>query len=465
VGPAGPRVESAARRTGRRIVLTTFGSLGDLYPYLAIALGLQARGHEAVIATTRHYRQRIEARGVGFHAVRPDGPDLDTDRAAMRRIMDARRGTEYVVRDLLLPALRESYEDLLAATQGADLLVSHVLTYAARLVAEKHANPWASGFLQPLGFFSAYDPPVLPQMPWLARLRFLGPVFHRPFFGLAKWSCRSWAAPWHALRAAIGLPPTSDHPLFEGLYSPSLVLALFSPLFADKQPDWPPQTVVTGFPFLDESAAVLASPGSGDLRSGQGPGSGDPCPAHPGLSPELVRFLDAGPPPVVFTLGSSGSQSAGAFYERSAAAAKLLGRRAILIVGKDQANRPASLPDGVVAFEYAPFLELFPRSAAIVHAGGIGTTGLAMRSGRPMLVMPYAHDQFDNAARATRLGIARAIPERRYLPARVSAELGQLLEDPLYGQRASVLGERIRSEDGVRAACDAIDGVLGGGTP
>ena len=122
---------------GRRIVLTTFGSLGDLHPYIALALGLQARGHEAIIATTRHYQQRIEARGIGFHAVRPDGPNLDADRDAMRRIMDSRKGTEFVVRELLMPVLRESYEDLLAATDGADLLVSHVLTYAARLVAEK----------------------------------------------------------------------------------------------------------------------------------------------------------------------------------------------------------------------------------------------------------------------------------------------------------------------------------------
>ena len=118
-----------------------------------------------------------------------------------------------------MPALRESYEDVLAAAQEADLLVSHVLTYATRLVAEKKGIPWASGFLQPLGFFSAYDPPVLPQVPSLSKLRFLGPAFHRPLFWLAKRSCRSWSEGWHCLRAEIGLPPTSDNPLFEGLYS------------------------------------------------------------------------------------------------------------------------------------------------------------------------------------------------------------------------------------------------------
>jgi UDP:flavonoid glycosyltransferase YjiC (YdhE family) len=211
-------------------------------------------------------------------------------------------------------------------------------------------------------------------------------------------------------------------------------------LFAGKQPDWPTQTVVTGFPFFDKGA---------DAR----------------LTPELARFLDAGPPPVVFTLGSSGFQSGGAFYEHSAAAAKLLGRRAILIVGKDPANRPTCLPDGVAAVEYAPFMSLFTRAAAIVHAGGIGTTGLAMRSGRPTLVMPFAHDQFDNAARAARLGIARTIPQGRYLPAHVAAELSQLFDNPAYAKRAASLAEQIEEEDGVSAACDALERLLGASRP
>jgi len=435
MGQAAPTSELKARRTGRRIVLTTFGSLGDLYPYIAVALGLQARGHEAVIATTRHYQKKIEARGIGFHAVRPDGPDLDTDRDAMRRIMDSRKGSEYVVRELLMPSLQESYEDILAAAQGADLIVSHVLTYATRLIAEKKSIPWAASFLQPLGFFSAYDPPVLPQVQFLSKLRILGPAFHRPLFWLAKRSCRSWGEPWHRLRTAIGLPPTSANPLFEGLYAPSLILAMFSQLFAVKQPDWPPQTVLCGFPFSNWSDEA-------------------------GMSAELVRFLDAGPPPIVFTLGSSGVLDAGPFYEQSAAAAKLLGRRAILIVGNDTGNRPASLSDSVVAFDYVPFSVLFPRAAAIVHPGGIGTTGLAMHCGRPMLVMPCAHDQFDNAARVTRLGIARTISRHRYSPTNVVTELRQLLDNPSYSQRATEMGEKVQREDGVRAACDALEELL-----
>jgi rhamnosyltransferase subunit B len=423
--------------TGRksRIVLTTFGSLGDLHPYLALALSLQDRGHDAVIATSESYRQKVEALGIGFRAVRPDHPDRQADPDLMRRLMDRRRGPEVVLRKWIMPALRETYDDLLAAVEGADLLLSHPITYATRLVAERKGIPWASSMLAPLGFISAYDPPVLPSAALFGKLRFLGPAFYRPLFGLVKRTIRSWSEPWRRLRAEIGLPPSAEDPIFEGQHSPALVLALFSKLLADKQPDWPSQTVITGFPFYEEEGGA-------------------------GLATELARFLDAGPPPIVFTLGSSAVMTAGRFYEHSAAAAQRLGRRAVLLIGKDPRNRLALLPDGVAAFEYAPFAELFPRAAAVVHQGGVGTTGQAMRSGRPMLVMPYAHDQPDNAERVRRLGIARTISRDGYTPARAAAELRQLLENPAYAERAAEIGRRVHSEDGVCAACDAIERVL-----
>jgi UDP:flavonoid glycosyltransferase YjiC (YdhE family) len=138
----------------------------------------------------------------------------------------------------------------------------------------------------------------------------------------------------------------------------------------------------------------------------------------------------------------------------------MLGRRAVFIVGKDWANWPGSLPEGVMAFDYAPFVELFPRAAVIVHPGGVGTTALAMRSGRPMIVVPYAQDQFDNAARVTRPGLARTIPRQRYTPTRVAAELRQLLDNPMYAERTLGIGEMLRQEDGVRAACDALEELL-----
>jgi UDP:flavonoid glycosyltransferase YjiC (YdhE family) len=336
---------------------------------------------------------------------------------------------------MVLTALRESYEDTLAAAEDADLLLSSMATLATRLVAEKRGIPWVSAMHVPTLFFSAYDPPLLPGFAGLSRtFRFLGPAFWGPLGRFMIWATGWMGRPLYRLRQEIGLPPAPEvNSLVEG-YSPRLHLALFSKHLLDKQSDWPAQTLVTGFPWYDTEGST-------------------------GLPAALAQFLDDGPPPIVFTLGTAVAADAGTFYESSARAARLLGYRAVLIL-KDPRNRPPLLPDGVAAFEYAPFSQLFPRAAAIVHHGGIGTTGLAMRSGRPMLVMPCAWDQPDNAERVARKGISRTISRHRYTPARVAAELRRLLNEPASGRRAAEVGEQMRQEDGVRVACDALEGVL-----
>jgi UDP:flavonoid glycosyltransferase YjiC (YdhE family) len=422
--------------TSRRIVVTTAGSLGDLHPYLAIALGLKARGHEAIMASGECYRKKIEALGLGFRAVRPDC-DWVNDPEVMRRIMHPRWGLVRVFHDIWVPVLRQAYDDLLAATEGADILVAMQAAGVGRLVAEKKGMPWVSAMHMPLLLGSAYDPPIVPGFAGLSKkLRFLGPAFWRPLHYLVKWSTRGLARPLHRLRDELSLPPDKTlNPLTDS-QSPLLHLALFSKWLMDKQLDWPPQTIVTGFPWYD--------------RDGE-----------QGLPPELARFLDDGPPPIVFTLGTAVTKNAAAssFFEHSVGAAKLLGRRAVLII-RDSRNRPRALPEGVMACEYAPFSELFPRAAAIVHHGGIGTTGLAMRSGRPMLIVPWAWDQPDNAERAARLGISRTVHHRDYTFHRVATELGQLLDEAKFSQRAAEVGKNIQQEDGVGAACDAIEELL-----
>jgi UDP:flavonoid glycosyltransferase YjiC (YdhE family) len=252
----------------------------------------------------------------------------------------------------------------------------------------------------------------------------------------------AWAKPWHAFRAELGLPPTEDNPIFEGQHAPDLVLAMFSEQLARPQADWPPLTVVTGFCDFDRHASEEATP------------------------EEVERFLDAGPPPVVFTLGSSAVWSPGQFYAESLEAIRRVGVRAILLIGPEGANTlPESLPEGVAAFGYAPYSSLFPRCAAIVHQGGVGTTAQAMRAGRPMVVVPFGFDQQDNAARVQRLGIARVIPKERYTAGRVTRALRQLLDDPAPADRAAEIGRLVRQEDGAAVASDAIEALLAQRSP
>ncbi|HJU54798.1 MAG TPA: nucleotide disphospho-sugar-binding domain-containing protein [Pyrinomonadaceae bacterium] len=430
---AGDVAASGGRATPSRkhIVLTTFGSFGDVHPYIAVGLELKARGHRPVIATSPLYREKIEATGLGFHAVGPDFRPPQEDPEIVAKVMDVKKGSEFLFKELLMPHLREGYEALREATRDADLLVTHVITLAGPILAQKTGIPWISTVLAPTSFFSAYDPFVPPQSPGLVKLLRLSPLLARGFAHVVKRVSDKWVAPVYKLRAELGLP-RGGHPIFEGQHSPSLVLALFSKVLGAPQPDWPPQTVVTGFPFFDRKDEA-------------------------GLAPELQKFLDDGPAPIVFTLGSSAVFVAEDFYRESAAAAARLKRRAVLLLG-DARNMPHDpLPEGVVAFEYAPYGQILPRAAAIVHQGGVGTTGQALRAGVPTLIVPFNHDQPDNAARVERLGVGRTLVRKKYTTANVVRELDRLLNDETYAERASAVGEIVRGEDGSRTAADEIE--------
>ncbi len=421
-----------------RVVLTTFGSLGDLHPYVALARELLARGHRPLLATHGSYRERVEAAGIEFHAVRPDLADFGDPAVTMRRAIDSPRATEFVVRQLVLPHLRASHEDLRAACAGADVLVGHVLTLAAPLVAEERGMPRIHTVLQPLSLFSAHDPPVLSTSAasrWALRLP---PAAWRPLWALARAGSRPWLRGLDALRTEAGLPAVCGHPLLDG-FSSVLNLALFSPVLARPQPDWPPRTVTTGFAFWDRDEA------GGDMPAA------------------LRGFLDAGPAPLVFTLGSAAVWAAGTFYREAVKATALLGRRAVLLTGPRTAAPPVPSRRDVMAVPYAPHSELFARAAGIIHQGGIGTTGQALRAGRPMLIVPFSHDQPDNGARCVRLGVARVVARRRLRAARLASELDALLGDPVVRARAGQIGARVRSERGASAAVDAIEAVLAGG--
>ncbi|HJR08595.1 MAG TPA: glycosyltransferase [Pyrinomonadaceae bacterium] len=430
----------------RRIILSTFGSFGDVHPYVAVALELKARGHHPIIATSEIYREKMDALGLEIHTVRPVVPSYDEpDKVVpmLEKMMDARTGTEEVIKTLIVPHLRDTYDDLLAATRGADLFVTHPLSMMGPLVVEKTGVRWVSSVLAPASMLSVYDPPVPPQLPALHKLMMLHPAVGRVMMRLGKWK---WRAMWQTvnrLRAEVGLAPSAAHPLFEAQHSPTLVLALFSRVLADPQPDWPPHTVITGFPFYDRR----------DM-------AGDADNNDDGLSPELKQFLDAGEPPIIFTLGSSAIWVAHDFYRESIAAARALGQRALLLIGHER-NRPAEpLPAGMAAFEYAPYSDVLPRTRAVVHQGGVGTTGQGLRSGRPALVVPFSHDQFDNGARVARLGCGRMLARTAYNAASATRELGAILAGESYKTNALEIGRRVQAEDGARTACDAIEEVL-----
>jgi rhamnosyltransferase subunit B len=417
-----------------RIVLSNIGTLGDTNPLIAIALELKRRGHVPVMALPEVYRPKIEPLGLEFRALRPDIDPTNTILVEM--VYDVKKGTERGLREFLYPALRHTYADLLdAATQPAraDLLLLGELNYAGPIVAAVTGIPWASYVLAPFSFFSAYDPPVLPPYPQLARAEKFLPGMGHAIQRVARFVTRHWPEPIFALRRELGLPP-GPNPIFDAKHSPDLVLALFSRALGVEQKDWPPNVLITGFCFYDADA--------GNAK----------------LPPHLEEFVAAGEPPLVFTLGSAAVLAAGPFYELSAEAAMQLGGRAVLLIGNDPRNRPSQkLPDSICVAEYAPYSALFPRAGMVVHQGGVGTTAQCLRAGKPMIIMPYSHDQPDNARRMRRLGLSRTIERSAYKPARVADTLRAMLADPGYAARSAAVAEQLRQEHGVRTACDALE--------
>jgi rhamnosyltransferase subunit B len=419
-----------------RIVLSNIGTLGDINPLIALALELKRRGHTPVMALPNVYRAKLEPLGLEFHAIRPD---IDpTNNVLVEMVYDIKHGTEHGLRDFLFPSLRQTYDDLLdAATKPtrADLLLLGELNYAGPIVAAMTGIAWASYVLAPLSFFSAFDPPVLPPYPKLAKADKKVPGFGRVIKRVARFASRKWPEPIYALRAELGLP-RGENPLFDAKHSPNLVLALFSRVLGVEQKDWPPHTLIAGFAYYDADA------GNAKL------------PQH------LEQFVAGGEPPMVFTLGSAAVLAAGDFYEVSATAAMELGKRAVLLIGSDQRNEPKQkLPETICVAQYAPYSALFSRASLVVHQGGVGTVGQCLRAGKPMLIMPYSHDQPDNARRMKRLGVAKVIQKSDYEVKNVTRKLRMMLEDPEVAQKATAVAEQLRGEDGVKTACDALEAL------
>lgn len=427
-----------------RIVLNTFGSFGDIHPYLAIAIELQRRGHRCLLATAEVYRQKVTTEGVDFAPVSPNVGELLANPDMVRKLWHPTKGTVYLLRDYILPKVEQSYEDLNAVCEGADLLLTHAAAYAGPIVAEVRKLRWLSVALQPAIFFSSYDPAVLAMAPWTRHIFTLGRWSFLPMLAAANQETRRWAKPIFQLRKRLGISNHSN-PVMSGVFSPFGTLTLFSPSFAQPQPDWPPHSAPTGFVFYDK----------------RGEGFGMPPEHATGMSESLRNFLQDGPPPVLFTLGSSAVTHPGNFYSESAEAAKKLGLRAVLLIGR-QIGSPLNVkPDNQIHLEeYASYSSLMPLVSAVVHQGGIGTVAQTLRAGKPMLIVPWAHDQPDNGYRLQRMGVGRVLPRTRYTADRSAQNLKTLLNDPTYAQNATSLAQSIQSEDGLNRACRRIEQLL-----
>jgi sterol 3beta-glucosyltransferase len=417
-----------------RITLLSVGTHGDVEPCLALALGLGRAGYDVTLAAGTNFESFVTGRGVRFAPIRADYLAwLQSDEG---RALLARRGPVRLfgrLPECVWEMKRRTMEDAREAARGADAIVYHSKVLGAYDVAEKMGVPTLMAEFMPHVPTSRFPSPLAPRLP-------LGRAYNRLSYRLA----RLWQLPQRGLRnrwrvAALGLPPKpwyADDLRRRGRALP--VLYAFSPHVLPRPDDWPASATVTGFWFLNPPTAW--SP-----------------PA------DLQAFLDAGPPPVYVGFGSMVSRDARRVTGVVVEALRKTGQRGVLAAGWGGLAK-AGLPDTVFPVDAVPHAWLFPRVAAVVHHGGMGTTAAGLRAGRPTVVCPFFHDQPFWGRRVWELGAGpRPVPQAVLSADRLAAAIRAATEDEGVRQRAAALGAKIRAEDGVARAVGVVQAHLSGG--
>lgn len=421
----------------RQILLPTIGTLGDLYPFIAVGLALKERGFEPVLAVSDSHVERVEAVGLMAKPIVPSFEAI-AEMLGLNALGEAGKLMEdqhFIIREVVIKVLEQSTAALDAMAGEAAAIVGSIFALAGPIVAEKRGLPFVPAILQPMALFSAIDPPMRQGMFTIAKAHngALARQWNRMIFAVVGMEMRRrYAAPVNRVRLLHGLPRVNATPVLDSESYRELRLGLYSRHFAPLRADHPANVVLTGFPGFDAS---------GDAARDDA---------------ELQAFLAAGPPPLVFTLGSFAVYTPGDFYRESLAVAQALGRRAVLLTGTDDMT---SSP-GVLVRSYLPHSAIFPHAAAIIHHGGVGTTGQGLCAGKPQLVVPHMGDQRDNGARIARLGLGRTLDAKDYRVDRAAAMLGAILANPEHERAAQAFAAKMADEGGAEAAADAIAAML-----
>lgn len=417
-----------------RITVLTVGSRGDVQPYIALSAGLEARGYEVTLATHASFRETIESRGLAFRSIAMDPREVMRGREG-REWMESGENPIHFIRELvrfIRPHLRDHLAEVQSACRGADGVVFSPLAFAGWHVAEALGVPSFQAALQP-------QPPTraFPTLPLAGRwnLGGLGNRLTHVLYQQFAWQAlRPMLNPWR--RDVLGittLPVSGPFRVMRRRRTP--VLHGFSPLVLPKPRDWPEWIHVTGYWFLD------------------GPDGWQP-------PPRVLDFLAAGPPPVYVGFGSMIPRDPARTIDAVLAALRRAGVRGILARGW-MGDTAHDLSDDVLALDEIPHDWLFPRVAAVVHHGGAGTTGAAMRASRPAVVVPFFADQPLWARCVERLGVGpRPVPLKRLTVDRLAAAIRAAVTDEGMARRAADLGAKIRGEDGVGNAVAIVDRTL-----
>ena len=408
------------------MLLVTLGSSGDVHPFVGLGLKLRGRGHRVTLITSGYFEELVRRAGLDFVAM---GTKDEFIKLSNRRDLWHPRRAIHVILENILPLMKRIYEEVERHyVPGETVIAASSLCMGARCFQEKTGATLATIHLAPAIMRSLHDTPVLGNVGvgagsprWMKRA----------MYWIAD-NCvidRYAAPPFNAMRKEWGLPPVKGI-MRDYWHSPQRVIGMWPDWFAPVQPDWPGQVRLSGFPLYDESG-VSAVP------------------------EELERFLNEGEKPIAFTPGSAYMFGA-SFFQQSVQACQKLGRRGLLL-SRHREHIPKNLPAGVRHFDFAPFGQLLPRCAAVVHHGGIGSVAQALATGTPQVVMPMAHDQYDNAHRVEKLRAGRTLKASRYRSDRAARMLGELTGLPEIASACKAVAARFVGVDALKQTCEILE--------
>lgn len=326
----------------------------------------------------------------------------------------------------------------MSATEDCDLIISHVLTFVSPIVADKRGIPWLTVMLQPATILSAYDPPAFAFAVNLPKLNFLGPSFFKFLFKVFSAFSYHWFKPVYELRKKEGLPDPTSNPLMK-YFSPYGTLALFPSSFGAPQKDWPVNIFQIGFPLFEESGKTL--------------------------SDKVSDFLKTGEAPFVFTLGTAVVEMKSDFFHIAYEAVKQTGVRAIFLIGdnSDHSTDEMTGDEQICISDYESFPLLFPECRVIVHQCGIGTTSQALYSGKPQILIPFAHDQPDNAIRVKKLGCGEIVFAKQLSAEKLVKAIQLIISDNKYQNNAAKYRSELLENDFEGKFIDAIEKIFDNG--
>jgi sterol 3beta-glucosyltransferase len=405
-----------------RIALFTIGGRGDTQPFVALAVRLRQEGHRVTLVARPDFADLAADYGVDFAPLGHPYQPFITGAAESSAL-----GGGHLLNQLRYGLSQRRYfsdqlnQDALRAARGAEAIIYKYSWIIGYSIAEKLGIPCAAAMLFPLTPTRAF-PSFL-----IGRGISRGPLLNQLTWSLSEqvvWQLLHWDDT--KLRRELGLHPLPFFgPVAHQQREEMPVYYAFSPVVLPRPADWPERMQVTGYWFLD-------------------PPSGWQPPA------DLLHFLQAGPPPVSIGFGSMASRDAQATLDLVLQALELSGQRGVLLSGWAGLGKGRTLPEFVFRTESLPHSWLFPRMAAVVHHGGAGTTGAALRSGVPSVLTPLAADQPSWARLVSALGAGPApLPFQTLTAEQLAEAIREAATNAAMRQRATELSEQIQEEDGV----------------